>query len=172
MTKRTGLAKVALLLALAPALIGAVAPDRDMLILAAHNRERAMLDLPAMRWDAKLAVDARQWAQYLAASGEFEHFEEESDDPDAQGENLWMGTRGAFSPETMVRHWAQEKKDFVYGTFPDNSRTGDLEDVGHYTQIVWRDTGAVGCAIVSNDEDDYLVCRYAASGNVMGEKPY
>jgi hypothetical protein len=83
-----------------------------------------------------------------------------------------MGTRGAFAPGTMVRHWADEKKDFVYGTFPENSRTGDLEDVGHYTQIVWRDTRSVGCAIASNAEDDYLVCRYAASGNVMGEKPY
>lgn len=164
--------RIMLAIGIAPLVMGDVAPDRETIILAAHNRERAALDLPAMRWDTNLAADAREWAQYLAASGTFDHYEEESSDPDAQGENLWMGTRGAFAPGTMVGHWIGEKKDFTYGRFPDNSRTGDLEDVGHYTQIVWRDTRSVGCAIASNAEDDYLVCRYAASGNVMGELPY
>jgi hypothetical protein len=164
--------KIALLLGLVPALTGATLPDLDTLLLAAHNRERAMVGVPAMHWDAGLAADAREWAAELAATGQFEHFDEVSDDPDAQGENLWMGTRGAFSPETMVGHWAGEKKDFVQGTFPANSRTGNLEDVGHYTQMVWRDTRSMGCAIVPNAEDDYLVCRYAASGNVVGEQPF
>lgn len=164
--------KIALLLGLVPALTGAALPDVNGLILAAHNRERAMVGVPAMHWDAKLAADAREWAVYLAASGTFEHFEEVSDDPEAQGENLWMGTKGAFAAETMVGHWAGEKKDFVEGAFPNNSRTGDLEDVGHYTQMVWRDTTAMGCAIVPNDEDEYLVCRYATSGNVVGERPF
>jgi len=164
--------RAAVLLGAAPLLVGATLPDTDTLLLAAHNRARADIGVPAMRWDAALAADAREWAGYLAATGQFEHFEEVSDDPDAQGENMWMGTRGAFRPETMVSHWVGEKKDFVPGVFPDNSRTGDLEDVGHYTQIVWRDTESMGCAIASNAEDDYLVCRYATSGNVVGERPF
>ena len=55
---------------------------------------------------------------------------------------------------------------------PDNSRTGDLEDVGHYTQLMWRDTDRVGCAVEANGEYDILVCRYAAAGNVIGERPF
>ena len=124
----------AVLLGAAPLLVGATLPDTDTLLLAAHNRARADIGVPAMRWDAALAADAREWAGYLAATGQFEHFEEVSDDPDAQGENMWMGTRGAFRPETMVSHWVGEKKDFVPGVFPDNSRTGDLEDVGQPVQ--------------------------------------
>lgn len=155
-----------------PLLIGAAAPETETLILGAHNRERARIELPAMHWDAALARDAQKWADHMAATGRFEHYEQISYDPDAQGENLWMGTRGAYSPETMVSHWIEEKKDFVPGVFPRNSLTGDLEDVGHYTQIVWRNTGRVGCAIAAGDEDEFLVCRYAEGGNVIGERPF
>ena len=166
------LSKIALMLAAAPALIGAAAPERDTLLLGAHNRERAAIDLPPMHWDAALARDARIWADHMAATGRFDHYENISTQDDAQGENLWMGTMGAYDVETMVSHWAEEKKDFVPGVFPHNSRTGHLEDVGHYTQIVWRNTGRVGCAIADDGEDEFLVCRYAEGGNVIGEPVY
>ncbi|RJF90672.1 CAP domain-containing protein [Sphingomonas cavernae] len=164
--------RIAALMASAGVLAGASLPSLEQRLLYTHNAERATEGLPAMRWDAGLAADAAAWARHLAASGRFDHYEEFSDDPDAQGENLWMGTRGAFAPETMVGHWIEEKRNFKPGTFPNNSRTGDLADVGHYTQIMWRDTGSVGCAIAKNAEDEYLVCRYAATGNVIGERPF
>ena len=125
-----------------------------------------------MAWDAGLAADAGRWAAHLARTHGFEHEDEVSDDPDVQGENLWMGTRGAWSPAEMVAYWAEERREFRPGTFPDVSRTGALEDVGHYTQMVWRDTGRIGCAIASDTRMDYLVCRYARTGNVEGERVY
>lgn len=175
MFRRHGLnrgARIAALLAAGTLLVGASLPGLEQSLLYPHNSERARAALPPMQWDAGLAADAREWARYLAATGQFEHFEEFSDDPNAQGENLWMGTRSAFSPETMVGHWIEEKKDFKPGVFPDNSRTGDLADVGHYTQIMWRDTSRVGCAIAADAENEYLVCRYSATGNVVGERPF
>lgn len=165
-------AGMAALAAMGPLLSGAALPSLEQRLLYTHNTERARADVPAMRWDSALAADARVWAHHLAATGQFEHFEEFSDDPEAQGENLWMGTRGAFAPETMVSHWIEEKKDYRPGVFPNNSRTGDLNDVGHYTQVMWRDTTRVGCAIIANARNEYLVCRYAASGNVIGERPF
>lgn len=160
------------LAALGPLLLAVNVPTLDQRFLIVHNSERANATLPAMHWDGALAADAADWAQHLAATNSFDHFEEMSDDPDAQGENLWMGTRGAFAPETMVGHWIEEKKDFKPGVFPDNSRTGNLEDVGHYTQIMWRDTARVGCALAKNAESDFLVCRYSSTGNVIGERPF
>jgi hypothetical protein len=91
---------------------------------------------------------------------------------DPQGENLWLGTESHFSPEEMVGTWIEEKSHFKPGIFPDNSRTGDLDDVGHYTQLMWRGTERVGCAIRANGEYDILVCRYSAAGNVIGERPF
>ena len=164
---------LALLLAL-PTLVGASDPDRAFVapVMGGHAVERAAVGVPDLAWDDALAVDAQRWATTLARSGSFEHEDEVSDDPDVQGENLWMGTKGAWSPSEMVGHWAQEKQAFQPGTFPQVSRTGKLDDVGHYTQMVWRNTGRVGCAMASASGMDYLVCRYARTGNVQGERVF
>ena len=156
----------------APALIGAtdLSSNFEQRVLAAQNRERAALGLPRMEWDPALAASARQWANRLAVSGRFEHAPFNPRDP--QGENLWAGTRGYFSVEAKVDAWLREKQHFVPGVFPNNSRTGRVQDVGHYTQIVWRNTGKVGCAIAEGEEEDVLVCRYAQPGNWRGERPF
>ncbi len=91
---------------------------------------------------------------------------------DPQGENLWAGTRNYFSPEDMVGAWAREKRNFRPGAFPANSTTGRVEDVGHYTQLGWRNTEEVGCARAAGVEEEVLVCRYANPGNYLGEKPF
>ena len=72
----------------------------------------------------------------------------------------------------MVGLWVAEKRNFKLGLFPANSRTGDVEVVGHYTQLIWRQTTAVGCAIAQSRSEDVLVCRYSSGGNVTGESPY
>lgn len=139
-------------------------------ILAAHNRERLKLGVAPLRWNPALATDAQHWADRLAESGRFEHAPENRMEP--QGENLWEGTRGAFSPEAMVDGWVREKRYFKPGQFPDNSTTGRFEDVGHYTQLVWRATHDVGCARASSKRADVLVCRYSEAGNYVGEVPF
>lgn len=144
----------------------------DERLLAAHNRERDAAGIPPLAWDRGLAAGAAEWAGELAALNEFEHSADDPDDPDPEGENLWLGTRGHFSPEQMVDGWIEEKRYFKPGIFPNNSRTGNLDDIGHYTQLMWRDTAKVGCAVAANRDYDILVCRYAAAGNVIGERPF
>ncbi|MBA2918736.1 SCP-like extracellular [Sphingomonas sp. MAH-20] len=149
-----------------PCLAGAVGRTSalEARLLAAHNRERAALGVPALAWDDSLAAGAKVWAETLARTGRFEH--SRSDD----GENLWAGTRGAWSPEEMVSLWLAEKSDYRPGIFPAVSRSGDVRNVGHYTQVIWRSTRRLGCALASARED-VLVCRYAEGGNVIGERP-
>ncbi len=158
-----------LLSLLAPAAVAAMpAPSFEARILAAHNAERARVGSPPLAWSPDLARDAAAWARRLAATGQFEHADEMPGQP-PQGENLWMGTRGAFPPEAMVGGWIAERRLFVDGRFPSVSRTGDWTDVGHYTQLIWSRTRDVGCARVANRDDDYLVCRYFPAGNVIGQ---
>jgi hypothetical protein len=139
-------------------------------LVALHNEERTRVGVEPMRWSQRLAADAAAWGRHLAGTGGFEH--DPQDGPKAEGENLWMGTRGNWRVEGMVAMWSDEKRIFRPGRFPENSSTGSWHDVGHYTQMVWRGTREVGCAVVSNARDDYLVCRYAQAGNVMGETPF
>ena len=68
--------------------------------------------------------------------------------------------------------WIEEKKDYRPGIFPANSRTGKFEDIGHYTQLMWRATGKVGCALANGRPYEVLVCRYREAGNVEGERPF
>jgi hypothetical protein len=172
MVLRTSCLGIAALAAAALLLQGNRMPSLQQRLLDAHNRERALIGVPPLRWDDKLAKSARQWGEHLTKVGDLVHYPDDPKDPDPEGENLWLGTRGYFTPEQMVGRWIQEKKDFHYGIFPANSRTGKLEDVGHYTQLVWRTTDRVGCAITRSAEYDFLVCRYLEGGNVIGERPF
>ena len=158
----------------APALVGGTTrlSNLDQRLLAAHNRERASLGLPPLGWDAALAGDAARWAAELARRGAIEHEQEEGDAETSQGENLWQGTKGAFAPEEMVGLWIAEKKDYRPGPIPAVSRTGRFEDVGHYTQLAWRATDRVGCALAQGARDEMLVCRYLSAGNVEGERAF
>jgi hypothetical protein len=162
----------AALLLCSPLLIGgtAVRADFNQRLLAAHNIERAALGVPPLQWNDRLAADARGWANALAATGRFEHSPDEPGQA-PEGENLWAGTPRAFSPEAMVHLWASEKRDYQPGIFPNNSRSGDVENVGHYTQLIWRRSQQVGCATAVGVREEVLVCRYSAAGNVYGERP-
>ena len=138
-------------------------------VLASQNQERLALGLPPMTWNPELSQSAQRWADYLAASGRFEHAPENPDSP--EGENIWAGTKGYYAPEARVNAWVREKQFFRVGVFPDNSTTGSAEDVGHYTQMIWRATTKVGCAEASSASEDILVCRYFEAGNYRGERP-
>ena len=85
-----------------------------------------------------------------------------------QGENLYRGTRGAFSYAAIAQLWVDERRDFRPGRFPDVVASGAWQRVGHYTQIIWPATREVGCALSSDAENDFLVCRYAPAGNYYG----
>lgn len=137
-------------------------------VTAVHNEERTRAGVGPMRWDSALARDAEAYARQLARLGDMRH-----SSPDVrrgQGENLWMGTRGAFTYDRMVRDWASEKNLFRAGAFPAVSRSGSWHDVGHYTQMIWPQTARVGCGIAQSAQWDFLVCRYTPGGNVMGQR--
>jgi uncharacterized protein YkwD len=137
-------------------------------MLQQHNSCRAEANLPGLSWSSALAGDAAKWAKHLAKIDKGEH---DMSIRGQEGENLWWGTAGAYSYTEMVGYWRDEKSSFVYGTYP-NCSTSRSAIVGHYTQIVWKNTQSVGCAFSSNGKTDFLVCRYSPAGNIIGENPY
>jgi hypothetical protein len=144
------------------------AGDYPEQILAVHNRERAALGVPAAIWNEKLANHAAAWAAKLAQQNRLEH--SRAADRPGEGENLWMGSAGGYTPSEMAEGWAAEKRFFHNGVYPDVA-TG-RQVVGHYSQMIWRGSAQIGCAIVFGRKWDILVCRYSAPGNMMGERPY
>ena len=148
---------------------GAAPPPGDSLetrILGGHNAARAQVGAPPLTWDPALAAGAAGWAQYLAGTGQFFHSDRKA--RRGIGENLWMGTRGAYRIEDMTGMWDAEARNFVPGIFPNNSRTGSWMDIAHYSQVIWPATQRVGCALAAGRSGDVLVCRYTPAGNIDG----
>lgn len=137
-------------------------------ILQQHQTYRNELKLPALSWSPALARDALAWAKHLASIDRGEH---DLSIRGKEGENLWWGTAGAFSYPQMVEMWGNEKHSFKYDVYP-RCTVKRSAVVGHYTQIVWKNTKSVGCALAGNGKTDFLVCRYSPAGNIIGEKPY
>lgn len=138
-------------------------------LLETHNAERARVGTPPLIWDDELEDEARVWARRLIMTGRFEH------DPSqhGHGENLWTGWGDrTWAPEEMVADWIGEKAQYRHGIFPNVSRTGNWAEVGHYTQLVWRGTTHVGCAIASRGDRSVLACRYSPPGNIDGRRAY
>ncbi|TRD09869.1 SCP-like extracellular [Erythrobacter insulae] len=139
-------------------------------MLRDHNAARAEVGTPALVLDAELSKQALAYAQELASSGRFEHSPNNA--REGQGENLWAGTASAFSYERMAAGWIDEKEFYIHGNFPFVSSTGRWQDVGHYTQIIWKNTDKLGCGIATGGGRDVLVCRYSPPGNVVGQYAY
>jgi hypothetical protein len=137
-------------------------------VLALHNRERKAFGAPPLGWDPALAAAAASYGPTLAKLGKLAH--SPAAGRPGQGENLWMGTHDAYRLEEMIGGWADEKRLFRSGLFPDVSKSGAWSDVAHYTQMVWPGTTRVGCAVHRTPRWDFLICRYAPAGNVVGQR--
>ena len=138
-------------------------------LLAVHNRERAAVGAQPLRWDPALAQAAASYGPQLASLGRLVHSPRAG--RPGQRENLAMDYSAHTSPERLIGTWVAEKRRLVPGVFPDVSATGNWKDVAHYTQMVWRTTTHVGCAIHSDGQQwSYLICRYSPPGNVDGKR--
>jgi hypothetical protein len=149
----------------APALRGDAVLRQTMLGL--HNQARGHFGVGPLVWNEQLADAARAYAGRMATTGDYRH-DSTPGRRKAMGENLWRGPRGVFGYEVMIGTMIDEQRLFRRGAFPNVSTTGQWIDVSHYTQIIWPTTTEVGCALVANATTDYLVCRYAPTGNKDG----
>uniref|UniRef100_A0A671T4Y5 GLIPR1-like protein 1 n=1 Tax=Sinocyclocheilus anshuiensis TaxID=1608454 RepID=A0A671T4Y5_9TELE len=113
-----------------------------------HNKHRADVKPTAanmryMTWDEGLAVTARAWARFCLFEHNIYLREVRRIHPTftSVGENIWAGAPySLFKPESAVKLWKDEDKDYNYDT------DQCTKVCGHYTQIVWADSYKVGCA--------------------------
>ena len=125
-------------------------------ILAAHNRLRADHCAPPLTWSDELQETAQGWADTMARHCTLEH----SDHP--HGENLYMGSIGVRTPAGVAEQWHSEVSDY------DFRRGGFSMQTGHFTQLVWSGTRALGCGQSTCNGLAVWVCMYDPPGNVQG----
>lgn len=147
---------------LAAAITGATtfstsAQDLAQIVLARHNALRALHCAPALRWDETLAATAQATAQAMIDRCVLHHSN------NGLGENLAMGTTGAYPPGSQVQSWYDEFKNYNFANPVFGMNTG------HFTQVVWKSTTAVGCGVAHCQGQELLVCNYSPPGNFTGQ---
>ena len=118
-------------------------------MLAAHNAVRGSLGVPALVWSERLAGFAQEWANTLAARGQFFH---RRNSP--YGENLFEIMGASAPPVEVVNQWASESRNYQYRS---NSCRGVC---GHYMR------GG------TQRQDRSMGSNYDPPGNWIGKYPY
>ena len=95
------------------------------------------------------------------------------------GENLYISSNEVTPKNVLneaIKNWEEEMKDY-------NISSNECTNVcGHYTQLVWNSTYAVGCGLttcpniqVGNEQwslAQLVVCQYGPAGNFNNKRPY
>ncbi|KAL6597023.1 hypothetical protein ACP70R_022639 [Stipagrostis hirtigluma subsp. patula] len=159
------LAWLAMAFAMAAVVVTAQNSPQDYVEL--HNEARREVSVGPVSWDDTLAAYAQSWADQRVSDCALEH----SQGP--YGENIWRGGAGGdWSASNAVADWVAEKQYYDHGSNSCSSPLGPL-GCGHYTQVVWSDTTAIGCGrVVCNSGDVFVVCSYNPRGNWEGQSPY
>ena len=139
-----------------------------------HNDARANHDAAPLVWDKDCEVTARIAAERCI----FEHYIPKDV---FQGQNLFAVSGKAYNATAGVReNWYNGELPKMIPYFGQNDIPDDIfHEVGHLTQMVWKETTKVGCVsidcgdkmIVNNTIstiNKYTVCNYAPAGNVYG----
>lgn len=136
-------------------------------ILAAHNAVRANVSpaasppIPPLEWDPALARQAADWANRCPTG------HRPNND---HGENIYWSGGMEVTPEAPVRSWASEAQYYDYrSTVCSRDGRRSWAACGHYTQLVWRETTRVGCAVrrdCSGQMTNVVVCNYDPPGNI------
>lgn len=177
--------------------------ERDA-FLQAHNQARAEVGVTPVFWSEEIAQFALDWIQenqklYTECVTkkelpELKHRPQEGKFQQRYGENLacWGGSGEVETvAKRAVALWLEEKADFDKLNKENNYQVGDENGkkdendhpvvVGHYTQIVWKNTARIGAAkwqVSCTDADGkirvyvVIVCNYDPYGNIVGAKPF
>ena len=134
--------------------------------LDVHNAARAEVGVAPLTWDDALAQEAEAYAQELARRHRFEH----DRDRNGHGENLYWYSASTNTPMSDAsKSWYDEIEVYRYR----KCCGPNFSETGHYTQMIWHSTTAVGIGVaVSSRGETYVVARYNPSGNWQGEYPY
>jgi len=130
-----------------------------------HNAYRKLHNVGSLKWDDRCAKHAQSYAEELARTNKFGHSNEAE-----FGENLytsWSSAGSQISAAAAVESWYNEIKDFrEYGA----ERPSNFQNVGHFTQVVWKGSTHVGMgAAVGSNGRVLVVANYLPRGNVIGQ---
>lgn len=164
-------------------------------IMRMHNEPRRRYGLPELVWDDSLAQLAQTWADTCY----WGHWASEKtkkalgadyiEKPRLAGENLSIWSDNfttMLAGQYGTSLWTEEEPNYKCGAPIDGNECSGGQ-CGHWTQMMWKDTKRIGCALrtctdgvdprswsqsIGDSNSKYLVCQYDPPGNFTGRAPF
>lgn len=145
-----------------------VIPRAAREFLDAHKQARAAVGVGPLFWSEPLANAAEHFARF------------QSNEMGCQFANLagykyganqlWSSGGIMTPPREAVETWVNEKNYYNYAS---NSCASNRQ-CGLYTQVVWKNSLALGCAQAKCKDQvtSLTICLYSPPGNYVGQRPY
>lgn len=166
-------------------------------IVRAHNYYRNLVasgkqgslptatNMKEVTWDKEVEGVAQNWAS-SNPSGHNSNRKLPTRPSLYVGENIYWSSRsgskvitaGNANVTAAIASWYSEVKDFSGDV---SAFKSSAAAIGHFTQVIWADTSAVGCGILdcvtksssgSYSQSVAFVCDYAVGGNYLGSPIY
>uniref|UniRef100_A0A0E0Q3M4 SCP domain-containing protein n=1 Tax=Oryza rufipogon TaxID=4529 RepID=A0A0E0Q3M4_ORYRU len=134
-----------------------------------HNAARSDVGVGPVSWDDTVAAYAESYAAQRQGDCALEH----SDSGGKYGENIFWGSAGGdWTAASAVSSWVAEKQWYDHDSNSCSAPAGS--SCGHYTQVVWSNSTAIGCArvVCDNSHGVFITCNYSPPGNYNGKPPY
>uniref|UniRef100_A0A646QE35 Cysteine-rich venom protein n=1 Tax=Hemiscolopendra marginata TaxID=943146 RepID=A0A646QE35_9MYRI len=159
-------------------------------IVSAHNKLRAKVangqqsgqpsaaNMKQLNWNDDLAAKAQDWAN-TCTSGHDTYDNRKTSKYPTVGQNYFAsyaqgrGSENKLNFDSAVQAWYDEVSSFNRNDI--KSYRFDPK-TGHYTQVVWAETEAVGCGYVTFQngawDEKHFICNYGPAGNFIGSSIY
>jgi hypothetical protein len=136
--------------------------------LEAHNGYRAEHHAPPVTWDDSLASAAEAYASSCVRGHDQNRGHNIGENIYTFGSSNEVSVEDPSIPGTATKKGYSEVKDWDFATSSSNG--GGV--TGHFTQVVWKATTAIGCGIASCPgmmmaNSIFVVCRYSPAGNFL-----
>ena len=123
-------------------------------MLTQHNYYRSLHQVSDLVRSSNIEKIAQNYSEYLASIGSMQH------SGGTYGENLYYGPKKVGIGKAAVDKWYSEVSNY------DFSNPGYKSGIGHFSQIVWKDSNYLGCGIGCRSNNYcYVVCNYNPRGN-------
>jgi len=141
----------------------------NKLELKKHNELRKKHHVNDLIINNELMKNAQKYAEKMAKTNKFQH----SNDKEREltnhkgewvGENIyffWSSAKASYNSGSASESWYDEIKDYDFNK--GGSSNGGV--VGHFTQVVWKNTKEVGFGLAFNKNQCYVVGNYYPGGN-------
>uniref|UniRef100_A0A1Y1KMF7 SCP domain-containing protein n=1 Tax=Photinus pyralis TaxID=7054 RepID=A0A1Y1KMF7_PHOPY len=138
--------------------------DFRKLALERHNYHRRRHGCADLILNDTISAHAQDWANQISLGEGLPH---RPNNP--YGENLFAAwaswTDYDITGDVAVNSWYSEIHKYVFG----EATPHNFNDVGHFTQLIWKNSKQLGVGKVAKNGKVWVVANYDPPGNYGGE---